>query len=235
MLIDHLNDDGSSHSHSLSEKIYQTLRSDILAGRFKDGEELRENTLAKAYGVSRTPVREAIRQLALEGLVETIPNKGAFVNNIHLKDIKDVYAMRSRLEGLAARWAAENMSDKQNEALEEILYMSEYYRKKALWEQVYMCDNKFHEMFYEGCGSPMLEHVLKMFHEYVQQLRKTNLTDEKRAEESFKEHQAMVDAIKMRKPDEAEQLATCHIQNTLENWTRHHPDQTGNMREKSEK
>ena len=65
-----------------------------------------------------------------------------------------------------------------------------------------------------------------MFHEYVQQLRKTNLTDEKRAEASFKEHQAMVDAIKARKPDEAERLATRHIHKTLENWMARHPDQT---------
>lgn len=62
--------------YSLTEKIYQALRSDILSGAFKDNEELKENTLAKSYGVSRTPVREAIRQLALEGLVDTIPNRG---------------------------------------------------------------------------------------------------------------------------------------------------------------
>lgn len=91
--------------YSLTEKIYQALRSDILSGAFKDNEELKENTLAKSYGVSRTPVREAIRQLALEGLVDTIPNRGAFVHNIHCKDVEDVYAIRSLMEGLAARWA----------------------------------------------------------------------------------------------------------------------------------
>lgn len=118
--------------YSLTEKVYQNLRSDILAGTFRDREELRETVLAKTYGVSRTPVREAIRQLALEGLVDTIPNRGAYVHNIHEKDVKDVYAIRSLLEGLAARWAVENISDDQIESMEEILYMSEYYRKKNI-------------------------------------------------------------------------------------------------------
>ena len=223
MLIDNFTDDGGNYS--LTEKVYQALRGDILAGKFEDGEELRENTLAKVYGVSRTPVREAIRQLALEGLVDTIPNRGAFVHNICLKDIKDVYAMRSRLEGLAARWAAKYMTDEQIESMEEVLYMSDYYRKKAYWEQVYICDNKFHEMLYVGSGSHMVEHVLKTFHEYVQQLRKSALTDERRVVESFEEHQAVLDAIKSRKPDEAERLAAYHIQKTVENWTKHHPEQ----------
>lgn len=112
--------------YSLTEKIYQALRSDILSGAFKDNEELKENTLAKSYGVSRTPVREAIRQLALEGLVDTIPNRGAFVHNIHCKDVEDVYAIRSLMEGLAARWAVEHITDAQMEAMEEVLYMSEF-------------------------------------------------------------------------------------------------------------
>ena len=134
------------NEYSLTEKVYQNLRSDILSGTFRDREELRETALAKTYGVSRTPVREAIRQLALEGLVDTIPNRGAYVHNIHGKDVKDVYAIRSLLEGLAARWAVENITDEQIEAMEEVLYMSEYYRKKELWEQVYVCDNKFHDL-----------------------------------------------------------------------------------------
>ena len=121
------------NEYSLTEKIYHNLRSDILTGIFKDKEELKENTIAKRYGVSRTPVREAIRQLALEGLVDTIPNKGAFVHSIHQKDVNDAYAMRSLLEGLAARWAVANITKEQLEEMEEILYMSEYHRKKEMF------------------------------------------------------------------------------------------------------
>lgn len=206
------------NEYSLTEKVYQNLRSDILSGTFRDREELRETALAKTYGVSRTPVREAIRQLALEGLVDTIPNRGAYVHNIHGKDVKDVYAIRSLLEGLAARWAVENITDEQIEAMEEVLYMSEYYRKKELWEQVYVCDNKFHDLMYAASGSHLLEHMLRTFHEYVQQVRKSVLQDEKRAKSSFEEHAAILEAIKSRKADEAADLAKQHIDNAVESW-----------------
>ena len=206
------------NEYSLTEKVYQNLRSDILSGTFRDREELRETALVKTYGVSRTPVREAIRQLALEGLVDTIPNRGAYVHNIHGKDVKDVYAIRSLLEGLAARWAVENITDEQIEAMEEVLYMSEYYRKKELWEQVYVCDNKFHDLMYAASGSHLLEHMLRTFHEYVQQVRKSALQDEKRAKSSFEEHAAILEAIKSRKADEAADLAKQHIDNAVESW-----------------
>lgn len=206
------------NEYSLTEKVYQNLRSDILSRTFRDREELRETALAKTYGVSRTPVREAIRQLALEGLVDTIPNRGAYVHNIHGKDVKDVYAIRSLLEGLAARWAVENITDEQIEAMEEVLYMSEYYRKKELWEQVYVCDNKFHDLMYAASGSHLLEHMLRTFHEYVQQVRKSALQDEKRAKSSFEEHAAILEAIKSRKADEAADLAKQHIDNAVESW-----------------
>lgn len=206
------------NEYSLTEKVYQNLRSDILSGTFRDQEELRETALAKVYGVSRTPVREAIRQLALEGLVDTIPNRGAYVHNIHGKDVKDVYAIRSLLEGLAARWAVENITDEQIEAMEEVLYMSEYYRKKELWEQVYKCDNKFHDLMYAASGSHLLEHMLRTFHEYVQQVRKSALQDEKRAKSSFEEHAAILEAIKKGQADEAADLAKQHIDNAVESW-----------------
>lgn len=206
------------NEYSLTEKVYQNLRSDILSGTFRDQEELRETALAKVYGVSRTPVREAIRQLALEGLVDTIPNRGAYVHNIHGKDVKDVYAIRSLLEGLAARWAVENITDEQIEAMEEVLYMSEYYRKKELWEQVYKCDNKFHDLMYAASGSHLLEHMLRTFHEYVQQVRKSALQDEKRAKSSFEEHGAILDAIKKGQADAAADLAKQHIDNAVESW-----------------
>ncbi|MEE1243595.1 GntR family transcriptional regulator [Frisingicoccus sp.] len=206
------------NEYSLTEKVYHNLREDILSGIFRDQEELRETALAKTYGVSRTPVREAIRQLALEGLVDTIPNRGAFVHNIHEKDVRDVYVMRSLMEGLAARWAVENITTEQIAAMEEVLYLSKYYRKKELWEQVYVCDNKFHDLLYTAAGSHLLEHMLRSFHEYIQQVRKHVLRDEKRAKESFEEHEAILEAIKNKQPDAAEELTTKHIRNAMKRW-----------------
>ena len=116
--------------YSLGGRVFQKIREDILNGRYKEHDELRENTLGKELGVSRTPVREALRQLELEGLVTIIPNRGARVTGISRKDIWDIYVMRSMLEGLCARWAAEHITEEQLEELEEAILLSEFQIKK---------------------------------------------------------------------------------------------------------
>ena len=110
---------------SLRGRVFQRIREDILTGVYRDGEELREITLGEKLGVSRTPVREALRQLELEGLVAIVPNKGAYVTAITQKDVRDIYKIRSLLEGLCARWAARNITEQQIEELEETVLLSE--------------------------------------------------------------------------------------------------------------
>ena len=110
--------------HSLGSRVFQRIRDDILKGKYEEHDELRENTIGKELGVSRTPVREALRQLELEGLVSIIPNKGAYVTGISPKDVSDIYMIRSMLEGLCARWATENITDEQLDELDEIMLVS---------------------------------------------------------------------------------------------------------------
>ena len=117
--------------HSLGGRVFQKIREDILSGKYKEHDELRETTLGKELGVSRTPVREALRQLELEGLVTIIPNKGAYVTGISQKDIRDIYVIRSMLEGLCARWAAQHISEEQLDELEETILLSEFQMKKG--------------------------------------------------------------------------------------------------------
>ena len=94
-------------NYSLSSRVFHTIRENILSGKYATDEELKEKNIGEELGVSRTPVREALRQLELEGLVTIIPNKGAYVVGISKKDIQDIYEIRSRLEGLCAKWAAD--------------------------------------------------------------------------------------------------------------------------------
>ena len=209
--------DSGNEAYSLRGKVYKQLREDILAGKYKDGEELRENTIAKEYGVSRTPVREAIRQLELEGLAITVPNRGAFVNNIKPKDIEDIYAMRSMLEGLCARWAAKRITKEQLDNLEEILFMTRYRLEHEHLDQLHEYDGRFHMALYDACDSPMLKHSLKGFHEYIKAARKDALKDKQRALECQAEHEAILKAIKAGDGDEAARLATLHIENAKEN------------------
>ena len=87
---------------SLRGRVFQRLREDILNGKYKENDELREISIGDELGVSRTPVREALRQLELEGLVRIVPNKGAYVTGITRKDVADIFKIRSMLEGLCA-------------------------------------------------------------------------------------------------------------------------------------
>ena len=125
----------TNDQYSLRGRVFNHIREDILSGKYEQNEELRENTIAQELNVSRTPVREALRQLELEGLVTIIPNKGAYVNGISEKDIHDIYVIRSYMEGLCARWACEKMTDSCLKELDEVVELTEFYIRKANTEQ----------------------------------------------------------------------------------------------------
>jgi len=206
--------------HTLGGRIYHKIREDILNGIYQPDEELRENTIGKSLGVSRTPVREALRQLELEGLVYIIPNKGAYVKGISMEDIRDIYMIRSRLEGLSARLAAEKMTNEQLEELEEVILLAEFHANKGHYEKVFEMDSKFHKMLYEASGSKQLHHLLTDYHHYVQRVRKRSVSEMNRAGRSTEEHKRILDAIRDRDPDRAEELAKEHIVNTIRNIER---------------
>lgn len=203
--------------YSLRGRVYNKIREDILSGSYKENDELKENTIATELGVSRTPVREALRQLELEGLVTMIPNKGAYVTGITEKDIHDIYMIRSYLEGLCAKWACEHITEAQIEALDEILYLSDFHARRSHHEQMVELDNKFHELIYKASGSKILDHVLSDFHHYVERIRKITLSMPSRASKASQEHAAILDAIRKRDGDRAEALANEHIMNTIKN------------------
>lgn len=207
----------SGDKYSLRGKVYDRIREDILNGVYKEQEELKEATLGEKMGVSRTPVREALRQLELEGLVEIIPNKGARVTGITKKDMDDIYQIRYLLEGLSARWATEHVTEEQLEKMEEILYLTEFHAKKENYAQVYELDSQFHELMYEASGSKLLNHILSDFHMYVTRIRKTSLADGSRSKYSTEEHRAILDAIKAHDAKRAEECAHVHVMSTVEN------------------
>lgn len=203
--------------YSLRGRVFNRIRENILSGKYKRGEELKETAIGTELGVSRTPVREALRQLELEGLVNLIPNKGAYVTGITAKDVKDIYQIRSLLEGLCAKWATELVTAEQLADLEEIIYLSEFHVNHEHYEQVLALDNKFHELLYKISGSKILDHVLSDFHHYVQRVRKITMASKDRAIKSNEEHKQIVEAMKLRDAHKAEALANHHIMNTIKN------------------
>ena len=201
----------------LRDVVFQTLRQAILRGELKPGERLMEIHLAQKLGVSRTPVREAIRKLELEGLVSIIPNKGAYVTGITRKDVEDIYAIRSLLEGLCARWATAHITEKQLDALEENIYLSEFHASKGHAQKLTELDDQFHDILYEACSSKMLEHQLRDFHEYVRRMRKQNLSGSERGLEAVLEHKQIMEAICRKDADRAQELAALHMRNAYDN------------------
>lgn len=206
--------------YSLRGRVFHKLRDDILSGKYEEHEELKEVAIGEEMGVSRTPVREAFRQLELEGLIQIIPNKGAYVTGITEKDVKDIYMIRSLLEGLAARWATEHITDEQMEEMEENVYLAKFHAEKGHLEQLAELDGRFHEIIYEACNSKMLEHQLKDFHQYVLRVRKKTLSAVTRGLASNQEHEMIMEAIKAKNGDEAERLANRHMINAYENMVK---------------
>jgi len=205
--------------YSLRGRVFQKIRDDILSGKYKDHEELKEVAIGEELGVSRTPVREAFRQLELEGLIQIIPNKGAYVTGITVKDVKDIYMIRSRLEGLCARWATEKITKEQLEEMEENVYLAEFHASKGHMDQMAELDNRFHEILYEASDSKMLEHLLKDYHNYVLRVRRRTLSTG-RGSVSNDEHRKILEAIKDKNADLAEELAHQHMINAFDNMVK---------------
>ena len=203
--------------YSLRGRVFHRIREDILSGKYKENDELKEMTIGEELGVSRTPVREAFRQLELEGLIQIIPNKGAYVTGITKKDVKDIYMIRSLLEGLCAAWATENISDELMEELEENVYLADFHVQKEHFEQVAVLDNRFHEILYIASGSKQLEHRLRDFHQYVARIRKRTLATKERSIASNNEHRMIMEAMKEKDAKKAQELANMHMINAYEN------------------
>ena len=202
---------------SLRIRVFNDIENAILDGEYRDGDSLNELKLSKELGVSRTPVREALMQLELEGLVRNVPNKGAVVIGVTEQDIHDIYEIRIRIEGLAARLCAENITDDELHALEQIVDLQEFYLLKNDTEQIWKLDGDFHKIIYDASRSRPLRFTLSNFHNYIKKARDISVQTEGRAEKTVAEHRAILDAIKEHNGSLSEQLTAKHISNAEDN------------------
>jgi len=197
----------------LREIVFEALREAIIQGRLKPGERLMEIQLAEDMGVSRTPVREAIRKLELEGFVVMIPRKGAYVAGISLHDITDVFEVRAALESLAAGLAAERISEEELEELErshaQIAEVSDGSKLDTVVER----DIKFHDTIYKASRNKVLIQIILRLQDQLRRFRSTTLAQPGRTRVAVKEHRQIVDAISSRDVELAQVLAREHIEN----------------------
>ena len=202
---------------SLEERVFCALEEEILAGRLKKGETLTEIALSTRHGVSRTPLRGALHRLAEEGLIEIIPNRGAVVIGVGREELIDIYKIRMRLEGLASREAAANISDKDIEKLRDSIELAEFYIKKQDTEHIKELDSEFHDIIYRASGNRLLYKTLSELHRNIQFYRKRSITVEGRLEKSISEHREILSALERRDADAADRLTSQHIEAALEN------------------
>jgi len=195
----------------LREVVFETLREAIIKGDLAPGERLMEVQVAEELGVSRTPVREAIRKLELDGLVIMVPRKGAYVADISMRDLSDVFEVRRALEGLAAELAADRATDEEIEELERMLVrISESIEENRVRDTVEL-DTQFHEMLYAASRNERLRGILSQLREQIHRFRLQSWTRPGRARVALEEHRGIVEAVAERNPELAKKRATEHI------------------------
>lgn len=191
---------------SLSSAVYNKLEEEILNGVYPSGENLTEISLSQKFGVSRTPIREALRKLERNGLVRIETNKGAVVAGISEKDLKEIYTIRMYIEGLAARWAAENITE---ETVEKLKHSVEIMENAG--EDIHAADNAFHSIIYEACNSRILKSILMDFRNYINSATRNPFKNSPRAAKAVREHKEILAAIAAGNGELAEKLAKDHV------------------------
>ena len=197
---------------SLADQVFEHIETDILSGKYQKGENLTESKLSLELGVSRTPIREALRRLEQEHLIEEAP-KGMVVVGIGEKDLADIFEIRAALEGKAAALAAKNYTDEQINIIREALEFQEFYLGKHDPDRIKSMDSRFHETIYKMSGSTIFYDVLMPLHKKILKYRKASVTDSIRAEASVAEHRAIYEALLARDAKLAEKLTCEHLSN----------------------
>lgn len=198
----------------LGEMVYESLRDAIISQTLKPGERLMETDLAEELGVSRTPVREAIRKLELEGYVVMIPRKGAYVAGLSIKDINEVFEIRGSLEALAAALAATRATQGEIDEMERHLLLEAHHWETSDLIKTIEVDTRFHELIYKAARNSRLLNMIREIREQVQRFRTTSLGVPGRMKFAISEHRRIVEAIADRDPETARKAAHDHIESS---------------------
>lgn len=197
---------------SLADQVFDRIETDILTGKYERGTVITENKLSEELGVSRTPIREALRRLEQEHLVED-GVKGMVVIGITPEDAQYIFQIREGVEGFAAGVCALNITDEQIADLAETLDLQIHYLEKGNLEKQTLYDGEFHKKIYKYTGSVVIEDTLTLLHRKAQAFRKQSIIERERAEKSVEEHKEILDAISRHDKNEAEKAMYTHVEN----------------------
>jgi DNA-binding GntR family transcriptional regulator len=196
----------------LRQQVAERLRLAIATGRFAAGTRLIERELCEMMGVSRTSLREALRELQAEGLITLQPNKGLSVSVVSVETARSIYEVRAVLEGLAARLFARNSTAEQMQELRaSVERLAEVYDKFTA-EAFIAAKTRFYDILLEGAGNPVAADMLRRIHTRVSQLRVVSLSSAARAQQSIKELREFLDALEQRDEDRAWRICVAHVE-----------------------
>lgn len=199
---------------SLAEEIVQILRSRIINGEYSIGEKLVENKIAEELKVSRTPVREAFKQLTKEHLVEYVPNKGCFAKGFDKDDLNDIYAVRNAVERLAVEWAIKNKTEEDMADFKEQLALMARHSADGRVEEFIRAAEEMENVFYKMTGSRFIIQALKSYQEYIQLARQGMLTTRREnLQKILDEHTRVCEAIEEGDVEKAKEAVSEHLRN----------------------
>lgn len=201
-----------SNSFSLTDEIADIIRNRILKGEYEIGEKIKENQIATELRVSRTPIREAFKQLENEGLIDYVPNRGCFAKGFTKQDVDDIYAVRKALERLAVERAVERITPEELNYLEEQCELMEFYARKKDSKKVLELNSTFHDIIYSSTRSRFMAQVLRSYKDYIDKTRKSVFYQQNYLESIIQEHKEILLAIKERNKAKAVAAISCHLE-----------------------
>ena len=200
----------------LRDVVFNTLREAILKGELKPGERLMELQLAAKLGVSRTPIREAIRMLEQEGLAVTVPRKGAEVAKMTEKDMEDVLQIRAALDELAVQLAVEKITKEQLSVLEEARMAFEQSIQTGNVKKIAQADVMFHDAIYQATDNAKLVIMLNNLREQMYRYRVEYLKDKTTYPTLLEEHKAITEGLRKRDKNQVSERMRDHVKNQAE-------------------
>ena len=205
----------TENARLLSADIAGNLRIEILAERLRPGEKLTEQAISERYGASRTPVREALRNLEAEGLVEMIPNRGAFVVGLSADDIRDLYLIRMQSEMQAVRWAIVRRTKEEMEAIEESLDFMSFYTQRGDAKRMRSINAGFHKLITAASHNRFLENCLSRIQDYIRYSSRVHSYRSDDLGIILEEHKAIFAAFKSKDSEAGAEAMKKHIENSI--------------------
>lgn len=200
----------------LRDVVFHTLRDSILKGEMEPGERLMEIHLAKKLGVSRTPIREAIRMLEQEGLAVIVPRRGAQVAKMTEKDLQDVLEIRDALDELAALSACKKITPEAIAELRETMTSFKEAAERGDVREVAMADEKFHSIIYKAADNPKLMVIIRNLKEQMYRYRYEYVKDNANYQRILEEHEAIIRGFEKKDSDYVKKMMHAHLENQVE-------------------